>query len=108
VIVEKIEAKIETGVVIPKPKASADFKVKGWGTRRGERALIYQIPNHKTPGKPYQKGITVSEFEAAYRELQSSGEITRTWFKKNSQSAPKRAAETASGLISSTSKVSAA
>jgi hypothetical protein len=80
-IVERIRERVVPGVIIPKPVATADFTVKGWGTRRGESALIYYIPNHKTPARPYQKGITVSEFASAYRQLQGAGEITRGRFR---------------------------
>ncbi|HRY71209.1 MAG TPA: hypothetical protein P5159_23935 [Phycisphaerae bacterium] len=64
----------------PEPQAKADFVVKGWGTRRGEDALIYTIPNRKNPTKPSENGITVSEFEAAFAQLKSSGQFTRAWF----------------------------
>jgi hypothetical protein len=66
-----------------KPDANADFKIKGWGKRRNSPALIYLIPNHKTPEKPYQKGITEQELEDAYTELTASGEFTREWFNQN-------------------------
>lgn len=78
-LVKQIQ-RLQPGTVIPKPEAIADFKIKGWGTRRGEPALIYRIPNHETPGKPLEKGITISEFEGAYAEITASGELTRTWF----------------------------
>ena len=68
------------GTVIPKPEAVGVFKVKGWGKRRGEDALIYLIPN-QNGGKPYQKGITVSEFRAAYKQLSNTGTLTCEWFK---------------------------
>ena len=58
-ILAEIERKIGPGTIIPKPQARADFIVKGWSVRRGERALIYTIPNHKAPTKPYQKGVTL-------------------------------------------------
>ena len=77
-IVDLIESKVTPGMVIPKPQARADFVVKGWGKRRGERALTYTIPNHKNAYKPYQKGITVSEFEGAFDQLMSSGEFSRS------------------------------
>ena len=64
---------------IPKPEAKKPFRIKGMGTRRGEEALIYTIPSH-TRENPYEKGITVSEFEKAYRELQETGSLTRSWF----------------------------
>ncbi len=76
-------AKIEAGTVIPKPRAKGEFVVKGWGTRRGEHALIYKIPNNKNPDRPYEKGITVSEFKQAYEEIVKSGEFSSKWFKKN-------------------------
>jgi hypothetical protein len=57
-IYERIIQIARPGTVIPKPAAKADFLVKDIGTRRGERALIYSIPNHQNPGKPYHKGIT--------------------------------------------------
>jgi hypothetical protein len=64
-IIQKIKT-IKPGTIIPKPEAKKDFIVKGWGTRRGEPALIYLIPNHNYPDKPFQKGITISEFIEAY------------------------------------------
>jgi hypothetical protein len=57
-----------------------EFTVKGWGNRRGEMALVYFIPNHTLPAKPYQKGITVSEWEQAHRQLITTDELTREWF----------------------------
>ena len=71
------------GTVIPKPEAKADFLVKGVGMRRGERAIIYTIPNQMDPDRPYEKGITVSELERARHELLSSRKLTRQWFVEN-------------------------
>jgi len=71
------------GTVIPKPEAKADFLVKGVGMRRGERAIIYTIPNQMDPDRPYEKGVTVSELERARRELLSSRKLTRQWFVEN-------------------------
>lgn len=82
-IIQKIKQQIHPGMIIPKPEATANFKVKGWGMRRGEPALAYLIPNHGQPEYPYQKGITTSEFESAYNELKRAGELTRTWFDAN-------------------------
>ena len=59
------------------------FRREGLGRRRGERALVYSIPNHGSPGKPHEKDITESEFDRAYEELRNSGELTRAWFIKN-------------------------
>jgi len=82
-ISDQIKNKISPGMVIPKPVARADFIVKGWGKRRGEPALIYQIPNHNPFGRPYEKGITISEFEMAYQQLDATGFFTRKWFQAN-------------------------
>ena len=82
-ILERVKSEISSGATIPKPNAKGEFLVKGWGRRRGQSALIYTIPNHKKPSRPYQKGICASEFEAAYRELKSSGEFSRQWFNSN-------------------------
>ncbi|MFW6123306.1 MAG: hypothetical protein ACOC6L_03630, partial [Thermodesulfobacteriota bacterium] len=53
------------------------------GTRRGEQALIYQIPNHKYPKKPHEKGINATEWDKAYRRLVEKGEFNLNWFKEN-------------------------
>jgi hypothetical protein len=82
-IVEKIRDSVPSGTVIPKPNSKAEFFVKSWGRRRGEQALVYAIPNHKDPERPHEKGITQTEFERAYVELQRAGALTRTWFNKN-------------------------
>jgi hypothetical protein len=50
------------------------------GKRRGERALIYTIPNHRTPMEPYEKGVTVSEWKEAFEHLMEAGDFTRSWF----------------------------
>jgi hypothetical protein len=62
-ILEEIEREIKPDAIIPKPAARANFIVKKvWGVRRGEDALIYTIPSHKTPPtKPHEKG-TVAFF----------------------------------------------
>ena len=82
-IVTIIESEIIPGTVIPKPQAQADFIVKGWGVRRGERALVYNIPNHKTPTKPHQKGVTVSEWVQAFEHLTNAGDFSRSWFERS-------------------------
>ena len=64
-IVERIRGTVLPGTLIPKPEATADFVIKAWGRRRGERALVYYIPNHKDPLKPHEKGITETEFTRA-------------------------------------------
>lgn len=82
-ITDQIRSRVLPGMIIPKPEAAADFTVKGWQSRRGEEALVYLIPNHRNAAKPYEKGITVSEFTAAYNELMRSGKLTRRWFGAN-------------------------
>ena len=52
--------------VIPKPEVHGDFAVKEMGRRADQDALVYEIPNHNTPSKPYRKGVTISEWESAY------------------------------------------
>ena len=76
-------ADLTPGIIIPKPQAKADFKVKGLGRRRDEEALIYTIPNHKNPASPYQKGITKSEWQQAFNQLVTYGEFSRSWFQDN-------------------------
>ena len=70
------------GTIIAKPSARSPFRVKGLGKRRGEEALIYYVPNRKNPARPYQKGITRSEFESAYSHLVEVGSFTKKWFDK--------------------------
>jgi hypothetical protein len=79
-ILTKIEDVLRPGHVIPKPQATSDFVVKGWGTRRNDRALVYTIPNHKTPARPYEKGVTISEWRQAFEQLTKTGSFSRRWF----------------------------
>ncbi len=81
-IISLLEKNIIPGTIIPKPREKGNFVVKGWGTRRGDRALIYTIPNHKMPSKPYEKGITASEWREAFDKLLGTGEFSRQWFKQ--------------------------
>jgi len=82
-VIEEIVAKFVKGTKIPKPSTKLDYLVKGWGIRRGEKALVYFIPNHKNPKKPYEKGITISEFKIALERIQNEEDLTRKWFKEN-------------------------
>ena len=82
-ILAEIERVITPGAVIPKPQSRGDFIMKGWGIRRGERAFIYTIPNHKTPTKPYEKGVTNSELQSAFGRLIDKGEFSRSWFEQS-------------------------
>ncbi len=82
-IVELIRRQVSPGTVVPKPKVKKPCIVKGWGRRRNEPALVYFIPSRSHPDKPYEKGITVSEFRKAHRRLIRAGEFTRAWFKRH-------------------------
>jgi hypothetical protein len=74
---------IRPGTVIPKPAAREEFVVKGWGKRAGQEALVYFIPNHANSSKPYQKGVTLAEWAAAFDHMTDEGEMTREWFERN-------------------------
>jgi hypothetical protein len=80
---KRVRAVAPPGTLIPKPAARRPFRVVGDGVRRGQRALIYSIPNHTDRRRPYQKGVTWRELERAYAELLRSGELTTEWFKKH-------------------------
>jgi hypothetical protein len=69
-------------------KLDPDYTVKGLGKSRGEDALVYLVPNRRV-GKPSEKRIRQSEWEAAYQHLSNGGHITRTWFKQNTPDAYK-------------------
>jgi hypothetical protein len=81
-IISEIETKFVPGTKIPKPISEFDYFIKGWGIRRGERALIYKIPNQKNPIKPHKKGITVSEFQIAYERITNGEDLNRKWFEE--------------------------
>lgn len=85
---EKLTQKIKSlpaGTVIPKPESENDFIINGLGMRRGEEALVYRIPTNNLEKYPngYEKGITFTEFYAAYTVLQETSEFTKKWFKEN-------------------------
>lgn len=80
-IIERIRDEIKPGKVIPKPLTKTNT-IKGWGKRRGQRALIYRIPSRTRGKKPNEKGITESEFEKAYTQLSQTGSLTRDWFNR--------------------------
>ena len=82
-IIDRVFKVAPPRTVIPKPYAKGKFSVVRMGIRRGERALIYLIPNNNDPKTPYEKGITESEFEEAYKQLMHSGQLTHSWFKRN-------------------------
>ena len=80
-IVGRIRAEVTEGRCVPKPQAEP-YRIKGWGRRRNEPALVYFIPNRSNPHYRHEKGITETEFEKAYSRLCETGEFTRQWFKK--------------------------
>jgi hypothetical protein len=82
VLEKRIKAVAPPGTNIPKPQARAPFRVKG-GFRRGQRALIDTIPNHSSPARPHERGITYAELEQAYAQLQQTGRLTTTWFQEH-------------------------
>jgi hypothetical protein len=49
----------------------------------GRRALVYTIPNHKNRTKPYEKGITVPEWDQAFEHLTDTGDFSRSWFEQS-------------------------
>ena len=79
-ILNRIRTEIPDGTAIPKPATSEPYNTKGWGRRRDEPALVYLIPNRSNSDYPYQKGITETEFQRAYSQLNQTGEFTRKWF----------------------------
>ncbi len=82
-IFDLIIDKIKPGSTIPKIQSKEIWKVKTCeGERRGEEALIYEIPNHSNPNKPHQKGINASEWHKAYKRIIEKGEFTLEWFRE--------------------------
>ena len=75
--------KFPPGTTIPKPSGTDEFKIKGWGKRRKQTAMVYRIPNRKRPSKPTEKGVTIAEWEQAYRQLLADGELTKRWLDSN-------------------------
>lgn len=66
----------------PKTRVQPEYLVKGLGTSRNETALVYLVPSRKG-GKPSEKRVRKSEWEAAHNELQKGGQFTRQWFDQN-------------------------
>ncbi len=81
-ILEKLQG-LPEGTWIPKPQSAESSKFERWGLRRGERALIYSMPNHTSAGKRYEKGVNISEIRQAFDQLVDSGEFSRSWFQKH-------------------------
>jgi len=70
-IFQKIKNKIEPGVSL------GAYRVKGFGQKKGEPALVYLIRNR------HQKNVSQTEFQRAYTRLASANGFTRQWFEKN-------------------------
>ena len=80
-VIDRIETECPPRTVIPKPDTDREYRVLGWGVRRGERALVYTIPNRRNPLRPYTKGVTISDWEQAYGQLMSNGSLEYSWFR---------------------------
>ena len=89
-IIDRLGAEIAPGTPIPKPETDETYRVKGWGVRRGERALIYLVPNRNDASKPYPKGVTVPEWELACERLATTGELRSSWFTSTFPEASRR------------------
>lgn len=55
--------------------------IVGWGTSRGEEALIYELPRGQASKKASQKRIPTSVFSCAFDTLVRTGQITRPRFR---------------------------
>lgn len=84
-IFQRIATTLPGGKSVP----GTAYTIKGVGSRRGEAALVYFIPNRSSTGKPHEKGVNEAEFNQAYRELLNSGSFSRTWFNAHLQSCAK-------------------
>ncbi len=54
-LLNQVLKRFRPGTVIPKPRAKC--QLKGEGRRRGERAIIYTIPNHNSPERHTRKEL---------------------------------------------------
>lgn len=82
-LINRIISELPPGTRIKKPKAEGPFTLKGEGIVRGERGVIYTIPNRKDPKKPGRKGVTASQIEKAFLQLKRTGRLTREWWNGN-------------------------
>jgi len=82
-ILERIKKATPPGTKIPKPESDESYIVVGWGTSRGEEALVYELPVKPTSMKASQKRIHASAFRFADEVLKTTDEITRSWFAAN-------------------------
>lgn len=74
---------LSPGTVIPEPEAKGEIKIKGWGKRGGEPALVYFTPNHANPERPREQGINTLEWEQAYQQLVGTGSFTKKWYARH-------------------------
>ena len=92
-IIEQIK-QLQVGTIIPNPQASprsgsqsgskhAGVTIEGWGKRKGQNALYYSLPHCLTGKTPYQKTVTVAEFEQVLNVLRHGSPFTRKWFYEN-------------------------
>ncbi len=81
-IIREIERVALPGIVIPKPDTKMQ-KIKGWGHSRGERALVYTIPNKKDNTKLSSKRVKESDFRKTHDQLIKNGTFTKQWFAEN-------------------------
>ncbi len=79
-ILERIRQVAQPGTVIPKPRAKKPYVVVRWGRSRGEDALVYKIPPRSASRHPAEKAVPASAFEAAWKMLMETGQITHKWF----------------------------
>ena len=82
-MLSKIKQTVLPGVAIPKPVSKEVYLVVGWGRSRGEEALVYELPPKPNTKKASRKRLPASVFDAADKEFQQNGQITRTWFQTN-------------------------
>lgn len=79
-VLKRVKAVTTPGTRIPKPQSTDTYVVVGWGTSRGQEALVYQLPRKPGSKKASQKRIPASVFSQAFDILGRTGKITRPWF----------------------------
>ena len=78
-IVECIRSVVGSGSVVHETRNGVRYRIKGWGQRRGEAALVYSIPS-RTRRNGTEKGVTASEIRLAHSRLVNAGRLCRRWF----------------------------
>jgi hypothetical protein len=82
-LIDRILAKIAVGTKIPKPRSTGEFVFKGECEVDGERGIRYSIPSKTKSASAQTKRLSASQLESAYRELRTSGEISKSWWTEN-------------------------